>query len=190
MSVQGLRHWIVKVDRLAGLLLVTACCILAPAKTWANPTEAELRAAVIVAIMRFTTWPQAVAEPPPHLQVCLSGEPYSASHLLRVSGQQKVAGRTLQVSGSPSDTDVSSCQVLILGKALNRERSATLLQAADNHSILTVCDGCENSRHEDTIIHLTLRKQRVNFEVNLAKAKNNGMALDAQLLELASVVRK
>lgn len=189
MSEQGRRHWIVRIDRLAGVLLVLAC-LLSPAKTLANPTEAELRAAVIVAIMRFTTWPQVATEPPSNLQVCLSGEPQSASHLLRVSGQQKIAGRTVQVAGSPPDSDIGACHVLVLGEVLNRERFSSLLQAADNHSILTVCDGCENSRHEDTIIHLTLRKQRVNFEVNLAKAKSNGVALDAQLLELASVVRK
>jgi hypothetical protein len=189
MSVKGLRHWIVNIDRLAGTMLVAACCVLLPAKSWANPTEAELRAAVIVAIMRFTTWPSTETLVPSNLFVCLSGEPNSASHLLRVSGDQKVAGRVLQVKNLPGP-DITSCQVLVLGAGLSREDLATRLQASDKHSILTVCDGCENSRQEDTIIYLTLRKQRVNFEVNLAKAKSNGLALDAQLLELASVVRK
>lgn len=191
MSVKGLRHWIVNIDRLAGPLLVIACCSLLPAKAWANPTEAELRAAVIVAIMRFTTWPTAGADTgaAPNLEVCLSGAPESADHLLRVSGQQKVAGRTLQVKNLP-DVDLASCQALVLGQKLSREALMALLQSADEHSILTVCDGCDINRHEGIIIHLTLRKQRVNFEVNLAKAKSKGLALDAQLLELASVVRK
>lgn len=189
MSVQGHRHWIVQIYRLASLALALMCCTLLPVSARANPTESELRAAVIVAIMRFTTWPQAGPAAPPEIQVCLAGSPNSASHLLRVSGQQKVAGRTLQVK-SIAGTLVQDCQVLVLGDDLNRERFITLVHNANHHSILTICDGCDRIRLEDTIIHLTLRKQRVNFEVNLAKAKSNGLALDAQLLELASVVRK
>lgn len=191
MSVKGLRHWIVNIDRLAGPLFVIACCLLLPAKTWANPTEAELRAAVIVAIMRFTTWPSANVDTGtvPNLSVCLLGAPESADHLLRVSGQQKVAGRTLHVTNL-ADVDLATCQTLVLGQELSRETLMTALQNADGHSILTICDGCDMSRHESIVIHLTLRKQRVNFEVNLAKAKSKGLALDAQLLELASVVRK
>jgi len=189
MSVKGLRHWIVNIDRLAGPLLVIACCSLLPVKTWASPTESELRAAVIVAIMRFTTWPSVDGLVPQDLDVCIAGAPDSASYLARVSGQQKVAGRTLQVKNLPN-ADINACQVLVLGRELNRESLAPLLQLSNEHSILTVCDGCRISRQEGIIIHLTLRKQRVNFEVNLAKAKSSGLALDAQLLELASVVRK
>jgi hypothetical protein len=179
----------VNINRLAGPLFLMACCSLLPVKTWASPTESELRAAVIVAILRFTTWPNVGGLPEQDLDVCISGAPDSASHLMRVSGQQKVAGRTLQVRDL-ADVDISSCHVLVLGRELSRERLAPLLEMSNKHSVLTVCDGCQVSRQEGIIIHLTLRKQRVNFEVNLAKAKGSGLALDAQLLELASVVRK
>lgn len=189
MSVKGFRHWIVNTGRRASVLLVIVCCALPSAKTWASPTESELRAAVIVAIMRFTSWPKAATDAPPHIRVCLLGAPNSTSHLLRVSGQQKVAGRVLQVNELVGP-EIGNCEVLVLGAEFSREGFAALMLAADQHSILTVCDGCDSSRNEDTIIYLTLRKQRVNFEVNLAKAKSNGLALDAQLLELASVVRK
>lgn len=193
MSRQGNRHWSGRTyQRLTGFglacslyALLLANALLLPTAQ-ANPTEAELRAAVIVAIMRFTAWPPASPHINSELDVCLAGNPISAVHLLPVSGQQKVAGHTLNVKPI-TNGNVTGCDVLVVGGS---ERSSDLLQAADAASVLSICDGCKRDLGNHAIIRLTLRRQRVNFEVNLAKAKHNGLALDAQLLELASVVRK
>lgn len=153
----------------------------------AAPSEGELRAAVIVAIMRFTSW-QAVDAERSELNVCLAGSPLSEDVLLAVSGEQKVATRTLNVRAV--DGDVSGCQVMVIGEDMNDDQYAQLIAQTAGRAVLTVCDGCRRGLGEDAIILLRLRQQRVSFEVNLVRARSDGVGLDAQLLELAAVVRR
>lgn len=153
----------------------------------AAPSEGELRAAVIVAIMRFTSWDAVPAEKPV-LDVCLVGKPVSAAVLLDISGEQKVATRTLSVRSAHAGID--QCQALVIGEDINEDEYEQLIAHANGQSMLTVCDGCRRGLGEDAIIQLRLRQQRVSFEVNLARARSNNVALDAQLLELAALVRR
>lgn len=151
----------------------------------AAPSEGELRAAVIVAIIRFTSWPTAENE---ELEVCLVGKPVSENVLLSVSGKQKVAARTLNVRMWKRTSD--DCQAMIIGADVGDAEYERLIAEAAQKAILTVCDGCRRGLGEEAIIQLRLRQQKVSFEVNLAQARSSGVSLDAQLLELAAVVRK
>lgn len=169
---------------LLGSLICSTCIALNAAEA---PSEGELRAAVIVAIMRFTSW-ETVAAENPLLNVCLLGKPVSGAVLLAVSGEQKVAARTLNVR--PIQRNIDDCQVMVIGADIDNEVYEQRIAQADGQSILTVCDGCRRGLGDDAIIQLKLRQQRVSFEVNLARARSNGVALDAQLLELAAVVRR
>lgn len=170
-----------------GLLGALICGICASLGAATTPTEGELRAAVIVAIMRFTSW-EAVASEKTVLDVCLVGKPVSAAVLLSISGEQKVAARALNVRPVQADTD--NCQVMIIGEDIDDDEFEQLIARTDGRPILTVCDGCRRGLGEDAIIQLRLRQQRVSFEVNLVRARSNNVALDAQLLELAAVVRR
>ncbi len=153
----------------------------------AAPSEGELRAAVIVAIMRFTSW-QAEPLDKSVLNVCLAGKPISEAVLLAISGEQKVAARALSVR--PVRRQLDACQIVVIGEDVNEVEYERLIAEANEKSMLTVCDGCRRGLGEDAIIQLRLRQQRVSFEVNLSRARSSGVALDAQLLELATVVRK
>jgi hypothetical protein len=153
----------------------------------AAPSEGELRAAVIVAILRFTSW-QVDPMDKSMLEVCLAGKPVSEAVLLSISGEQKVATRVLNVR--PVKRPLDACQVVVIGEDVNEVEYERLIAEANEKSMLTVCDGCRRGLGEDAIIQLRLRQQRVSFEVNLSRARSSGVALDAQLLELATVVRK
>lgn len=152
--------------------------------------EGKLRAAVIVGIMRFTSWPNhpqfSTAE---SIHVCLAGRPTSQDYLKPISGERKVAGKALTVK-EVDQQSLQLCQVLVIGSSLKKNEVSDLLSEADSLAMLSVCDGCRKESSNEPIIHLTLRNQKVNFGVNLARAKMTGVQLDAQLLELASEVRK
>lgn len=165
---------------------------IAPAHAAPAPSGPELRAAVIVAILRFTSWQTVIPQTEiSEVRLCTVGQPRSAPYLRLASGVQKVAGHVLVVDDLQLDDAVSSgCNVLVIGPQPVNADLAQILAQADTHSLLTICDGCRGGHSADTIIQLDLHKQRVKFEVNLAKARASGVMLDAQLLELASVVRK
>lgn len=175
-----------------GAVVVTAALAMTVTSVQAAPTGAELRAAVIVAIMRFTSWQSAVPEAEDSfVRLCAVGEPRSLSSLLPASGVQKVGGHVLVVDQlEPKEVVTGQCNALVVGPRLGARDSLDILAHADTGSLLTICDGCRSDAAADTIIQLELHKQRVRFEVNLAKARATGVMLDAQLLELASLVRK
>lgn len=171
---------------------VTIACAMSAAQASGAPTGPELRAAVIVAILRFTSWPSVVAESDTsYVRLCAVGEPHSSSYLLPASGVQKVAGHMLVVDEVQADEVATKpCNALVIGSKVNHREFSELLAQADAQSLLTICDGCRSANAAGTIIQLDLHKRRVKFEVNLARARASGVKLDAQLLELASVVRK
>ena len=175
----AIRLWLVRC--LLGIATFSCCHAVAA------PSEGELRAAVIVAIMRFTSW-QAEPLDKSVLNVCLVGKPISEAVLLSISGEQKVATRALSVRSVRRQLD--ACQIIVIGEDVNEVEYERLIAEANEKSMLTVCDGCRRGLGEDAIIQLRLRQQRVSFEVNLSRARSSGVALDAQLLELATVVRK
>lgn len=185
----GRRGWFGSV---CATTLVVAALATTAASVQAAPTGAELRAAVIVAILRFTSWQTVVPEAEDSfVRLCAVGEPRSLSFLLPASGVQKVGGHVLLVDTlEPAAVATGQCNALVLGPRLSGRASADMFSHADAGALLTICDGCRSDDAAETIIQLDLHKQRVRFEVNLAKARASGVRLDAQLLELASVVRK
>lgn len=186
---RGRRGWLAS---LCAAFLIVAVLVAHVASVQAAPTGAELRAAVIVAILRFTSWQAAVPEAEDSfVRLCAVGEPRSLPFLLPASGVQKVGGHILFVDIlAPAAVADGQCNALVIGPRLSGRDSMNILAHADAGALLTICDGCRSDDAANTIIQLDLHKQRVRFEVNLAKARTNGVMLDAQLLELASVVRK
>lgn len=179
-----------KIQRCTWYLILAVVWAAAPAAHAVTANEGKLRAAVIVGIMRFTSWPnQPQINDAESLDLCLIGRPTSQEFLLPISGERKVAGKALSVREVPQ-AKIHQCRVLVIGSGVSRGDTEQLLRLADGLSMLTVCDGCRNDFADGPIIYLTLRKQKVNFAVNLVRAKQTGVLLDAQLLELASEVRK
>ncbi len=187
-----MRHFALSTLRRTSRLLVFVCVfgVFVPPAFAVTATEAKLRAAIIVGIMRFTSWPNIEKyNDATSLNVCLVGKPTSQDYLLPVNGERKIAGKGLSVQSVPA-SEISSCHVVVLGEGVASADLDSLLAQADAGAMLSVCDGCRKELSSKPIIHLTLRKQKVNFGVNLARAKQTGVLLDAQLLELASEVRK
>ena len=195
MAKLGFAEYFVRPRRALLTKFSAALCLLAlttAMPAYASPTGPELRAAVIVAILRFTSWKGVVPDSDSsQIKLCTTGRPNSSSFLLSASGTQKVAGRTLVVDDvAPANLESQHCNAIVIGEKISKSDFADMIDVASKQSLLTICDGCKGMDAAETIIQLDLHKQRVKFEVNLIKARAVGVSLDAQLLELASVVRK
>lgn len=152
--------------------------------------EGELRAAVTVGVLRFTSWEDKTSGPPSDkLQVCLIGQPVSEPYLLPVDGVAHVGNRSLLVDSVKNET-WDHCQAFVIGAKTQPDKFADLLAYAETHNVLTVCDGCGLTDIPQAMITLKVVQQRVRFEVNLQRASAADIRLDASLLELASLVRK
>jgi len=166
---------------LAGLMLAAwpAPC------SWAlQAGESELRAAVVVGILRFTRWPEGSGRA--HT-VCLLGDPISAEDLLRVDGKSLPGGISLRVHRiGGDDPGVAHCDVVVLGP------NSPLGQVADTlhtNRVLTICDGC---RIEGThvMVRLLRHRDRIGFEVDVGEARRRQLQFSANLLDLALKVHR
>jgi len=171
----------------AQFLLLLVLVGLAPPLVAASRTahEPELRAAVILAILRYTVWPAAQQDAPAIL-VCIVGDPPSAPSLLAISDHRSFAGRRLRVSAIPArESATLTCHVAILG----HESSVADARQLAGRGVLTICDSCNGAEKQSTI-HLLRRRNRIAFDVDLGRATRNGFSFSSAMLELAANVRR
>lgn len=174
--------------RLCLSALLVVACLAAPAMP--SPAlaveEGQLRAAVILAILRYTDWPPvALAD---RVGVCTLGAPPSESNLLAVSAKRELRGLPIVASAiAARDLDaIERCNVVVLGPQLSGAAFAEGVDRARRSSALTVCDDCGAGR--GPLIRLVYEGSRVGFEVDLARARREEFAFGSAMLELAREV--
>ncbi len=148
--------------------------------------EARLRAAIVVGVLRYTTWSNEV-ENDSELLICSVGKTYSANALKTEEGRISVHGRKLKVTEMQANEDISNCPVVIYGNIPNRPLKD--VASTNYQSQLTICDGC-NTESSPAIVKLTRQGGRIGIEVNLTRAKKNGLKFSSDMLELATIVEE
>jgi hypothetical protein len=152
--------------------------------------EPQLRAAVILGVLRFTSWSHHDGSEK-YLDVCTVGDPVAAPTLLLVSKLHKVVNKTLLVRNldGKKNIKIDSCDVLVFGAGSRKVSLSLGMQHTAAHPVLTICDGCKLP-DAATTIKLIQIGNRIGFEVNLENANIHGINLSSSLLELASEVRR
>lgn len=152
--------------------------------------EPQLRAAVILGIIRFTRWPQRQKPENSHLSICTIGRPTSESALLLVSENRKVAEHSISIQTlGNSSRNISACDVVVFGPDLARDTYINTHQRLVSLPVLTICDNCSQDEPE-TMVRLVRRDNRIGFEIDMAHARSQGIVFSSSLLELALEVRR
>lgn len=143
--------------------------------------EDQVRAAVVVGIVRYTIWNEDVGDA---LNFCLVGESPSFPFIRALNNQKRFLGIPLKIIDIKGDDQaaLSSCEVVVLGTT---ENSSPKLDNVS--SCLTICDRC-NKSEEDSAVVIQKVDNRIRFNVSLKKAKALGIAFKSAMLELAAKV--
>ena len=151
--------------------------------------ESKLRAAIVLGILRFSSWPNDVRMASA-FNLCTLGEPASKQTLIKISGQRKYQQRpiTTFVLNNKSP-DVSKCNAIVIGPDLETKYLIELLNSKTAFGILTICDSCRPD-NKNAMVYMIRKQNRVGFEVDLVQAKKNGMSFSSSLLELAIEVKQ
>lgn len=157
-----------------------------PSSPGQGMSEVDLRAQVILGILRFVQWEGGVRPQPLHL--CILGKPDSADRLLSLNGQTLWEGVTLQVTRQ-SVTEVDKCDVAVTGPLKNKF-FRLLTTRAEQHSVLTICDKCARRSLSYSMLNIVKQSDKIRFRVDITKVRKAGLRLDASLLELASEVER
>ena len=151
--------------------------------------ETKLRAAIVLGILRFSSWPNDVSMAAT-FNLCTLGAPTSKSTLVKISGQREYKDKpilTIVLKGN--SPDISTCNAIVIGPQAKKRALSKLLNSKSAFGVLTICDNCQP---EDTkaMVYMLRKKNRVGFEVDLIHAEKNGMTFSSSLLELAIDVKQ
>ena len=152
----------------------------------AAASEHAVKAALIFKLAKFVSWPDSaysgLSEP---LSVCVQKSDPIVAALSTLSGKP-IHGRAFSVRYFDNSPFISTdCQILFVSN-VSSERPTALLNEISNQPVLTIIDNV-NSAHQDGIIGLKIKQNRVQFEINIAASETAGLDISAQLLQLAKI---
>jgi hypothetical protein len=170
---------------LTGLTLAAALAAGAPAPARAQVGEYELKAAFVFNFINFTRWPAGgdVA-----LTLCIHGADPFGPTLDKLAGRT-VGRRYLAVRRGVGLDGLAGCDaVFIAAPALGN--LAGVLDSLGSRPVLTIADS-PGAMRRGVLINMNRNEQnKIGFEVNLAAARERGLDFNAQMLSLATEVRR
>jgi YfiR/HmsC-like len=171
--------------RLFAALLLSVCV---PASAGAQTGSASsLRAGFLFNFAKFTEWPADVLPPAAPLVICVIGDGPSAEILEHTTRRQVVQGHPVVVWKGQGEGSVRSCQVLFLGKSLEKQVLA-VIDSVKGAAVLTVSEAPLFAQTGGTV-QLFTENDRMRFAVNVEAAQRHRLRLSAQLLSLAKLVK-
>ncbi len=173
------------------ILLIQACFLLADIPAFAEHAsprsvseadEYRLRSAMVVGILRYTSWEINFGK---ILNICLLGSSDSFAHIEALQNSRIVPQKVIKVSRILGEKPRLSnqCQVLLIGARPSIDLHAVNI----NQPCLLICDGCLEEKPKASVV-LLKENNRIRFDVHLGNAKSHRVNFSASMLELAANV--
>ena len=152
-----------------------------------SAAEVTVKAAVVHKIAKFVTWPEsAFASADAPIRFCVVGNGGIFDALNRMS-DRPIQGRKVIVQRVLNPASVAgNCDVLYLTPDVERQAGEWISLIADE-PVLTFGDAGAYGG-SDSIVMLTIRRNKVRFAINLEANARTGLSISAQLLQLAAAV--
>jgi hypothetical protein len=148
--------------------------------------EKQLSVAYLYNFMKFVEWPGIAAKS--ELILCITDNVRFVDELNAVSGQP-VQGKIVRVKHIQFGETPRECQLLFLPREETPNRISKWLNSTGDSPTLTVSD-LNEFLDLGGMIALVRDGAHLKFEVNLERTKRAGLKLSAQLLKVASEVKK
>lgn len=173
-------------SRAGRVLAVTAGAIatLAVVLPAQAPSEAMVKAALIVKLTRFVGWPQRVLAEGQALVICVADHPAVLTALSSMPRSIVSADRPATIRAVEA-TEVDGCHVVFIG--MNAAHIDTILRASLNRPMLTIG---ETSGFADRggIVNLVRNGRHIGLEVNRDSLSRSQLTLSSLVLSLARTV--
>lgn len=150
----------------------------------AQSSDADIEAAYIFNIIKYTTWSDATLLKDGHLLLCFVGASSPLSGAIASLHGKSIETFTIQVRMTTRLSNLGPCNMVVLGQDV---AFASIKDSVSPNS-LTVGEG-DNFVNEGGGIGLFLLDNRIRFDVNLDSTSANGIKISSNLLRLARTVR-
>jgi uncharacterized protein DUF4154 len=148
--------------------------------------EYELKAAILVNLVKFVEWPAtAYSGPQAPTVLCILGRDPFGSALKEHSGNI-VAGRPLLIRRLERNDDPHGCQLIYISSS-ERKLLAQALKTLQGGAILTVGE-MEQFAARGGMIQLTIEDKQVHFTINLNVATGEQLRIRSNLLALSRII--
>ena len=168
---------------IATLALGMALCSASPA--WgddSSPREHEVKAAFVLRLALFTTWPAAAGHPEDGpFRVGVLGDDPVGHYLSEAGSGQTIHGRLVEVVPLELGDDLDQVQVLWIPRAV-AARQPEILRATAGSPVLTIGED-DGAAARGTCIELFHETPHVRFRVNLEACERAGLTLSAKVLQ-------
>jgi len=169
------------------------CCLclvfLCPPATLARDPVADdalVKTAFIYNFAKFTRWPlETWADSGSPLQLCTTGEDELVGSLHHLD-KETVGGRPVTISIFDPGLGPKACHILYVAASEHRHFTRFIQQTRDA-PVLTISE-IRGFADSGGIIQLYRDRQQIRFKINLEVARDRGLNLSAQLLDLAELV--
>lgn len=163
-------------------------CAAAPSAASTDAGEYEVKAAYLYNFGKFVQYPAGAWGPDESFTICVAGvDPFQGA-LGVVLKDALIGTRRVRQRHVEATADLAGCQILFLGDSLQPQVVALLASLSGQH-VLTVSE-IPQFVNRGGMIQFVTQGGRVRFEINLAAAHSAGLTLSADLLRVASAVRR
>lgn len=152
------------------------------------PDEYQVRAAIIVNLVRFVTFKPGGDDVHGPIRLCLLGYDQQSALLESYLSAHPIDGRPFQVRRLLNSERPEGCRVLYASPA-ERRRFDEISEALVGAGVLTISDD-RTFAAGGGIVGLPVVGDRVEIQINLVRAEQSGIAISSRLLGLARVIRK
>jgi len=171
------RWWLAVPGLLAAWLLSWA-----PPAVAEQPSEYQLKAAFLYNFALFTEWPANIDK---SLNLCVYGTDSFGDEVEELQGKP-VGERLLAVHRMRAGESVAGCQIVFITSSAI-DNLPRVLDGLRGRATLTVADS-PGAALSGVAINMTVARNKVAFEANLAAARAAGINLSSKLLRLATQV--
>ena len=149
-------------------------------------TEYDVKAAFLLNFVRFVDWSDRMrGDTDKELILGIAGEDRFGNALNLIRGA-KVKNRTLVIKNVVDSNSLINCDILFISSS-EKDRLPTLMAALKDLPILTVSE-IEGFAQRGGIINFIIVEKKIRFEINPDAAKQVGIHISSQLLQLARIV--
>ena len=150
-------------------------------------SEYDVKAAFLLNFVRFIDWSdhRTRGEKGNELILGITGKDRFGDALNLIRGK-KVKGRTVVVNSAVDSNNLTECDILFISSS-EKDRLSSIMAALKDLPILTISE-IEGFTRNGGIINFIIVGNKVRFEINPDAAKQVGIHISSQLLQLARIV--
>lgn len=176
--------------RFAVLVAAMSCLVCIAADSGETALERRVKAVFIAKFAGYVEWPaSAFNDSASPIVIGVAGADPLADELEQAIAGSVIGERPMRVRRLSSLEAIGNCcQIVFVGRGVDRARASELLSTAQGKPVLTVTES-DKGQHQGSVINFLAADGRIRFDISREAADRNGLRLSSQLLGVARQVR-